>query len=312
MSNIRWSYMDHWREPSPRGLVTQHASFQHMDRFIKQLGALGFEGIDTFFFSLNSFEALCGSMEKFNQFLQERGVEKVVNVFLAKPNVSHGWRFHDRADHDHIVQFCERLMERCSDLSIEGLIAMPTNTYWQIEPVTDDKLHALADLWNRIGAVTRRFGVKTSIHHEFWCGIRTEEQIDKFYAWTDPEHVFFFCDTAQHVIAGVDPVALYEKYHARCSGFHFKDTHDVDPGEHYRTPPDAELLAPGVERWFWEMGTPGGLVDFPKLMRSLKTHGYKGWIALEHDKADIGGSNYAESTAVGKWYADNVLSPIYR
>jgi len=52
MPNLRWSYMDHWREPSPRGLVTQYASVRSMDRFIKQLVALGFAGIDTFFFSL--------------------------------------------------------------------------------------------------------------------------------------------------------------------------------------------------------------------------------------------------------------------
>ena len=44
--------MDHWREPSPRGLVTQYTSVRSMDRFIKQLAVLGFEGIDTFFFSL--------------------------------------------------------------------------------------------------------------------------------------------------------------------------------------------------------------------------------------------------------------------
>jgi sugar phosphate isomerase/epimerase len=304
--------MDHWREPSARGLVTQYASRQHMDRFIKQLAALGFEGLDTFFFSLPAFEAMFGSLRNFEEFIRERGMQKVVNIFFAKPNVAPGWAFHDRGDHDAIVDFCERLMDRCSPLALEGLIVMPTNTYWQVEPVTDDKLCALADLWNRIGEVTRKRGIKTSIHHEFWCGIRTMEQIDRFYELTDPERVFFFCDAAQHVIAGVDPVAVYEKYHARCSGFHFKDTHDIDTKDEYRMPPDAELLAPSVERWFWEMGTPGGLVDFPAIMRALKKHNYQGWLALEHDKADIGGSNYAEATAVAKWYADNVLAQIYR
>ena len=38
----------------------------------------------------------------------------------------------------------------------------------------------------------------------------------------------FYCDTAQHTIAGVDPVALYERLHDRCGGFHLKDTHHVD------------------------------------------------------------------------------------
>lgn len=311
MSNIRWSYMDHWREPSPRGLTTQYASIRSMDRFIKQLAALGFEGIDTFFFSLPQFEAMFGSLPNFEAFMRERGVQKIANVFFAKPNVAPGFAFHERADHENIVKTCRNIMERCRDISVEGLIVMPTNTYWQMEPVTDDKIVAVADLWNRVGAVTGEYGAKVSIHHEFWCGIRTMEQIDRFYELTDPELVWFFCDTAQHVIAHVDPVEVYEKYHARTSGFHFKDTHHVDTTDDYRRAPDAELLSPTVERWFWEMGTPEGLVDFPALMAAMKKHNYRGWVALEHDKADIGGSNYAEATAVGKWYADNVLSKIY-
>ena len=44
-------------------------------------------------------------------------------------------------------------------------------------------------------------------HHEFFCGIRSAAEIEKFYEWTDPRYVFFYCDTAQHVIAGVDPLA---------------------------------------------------------------------------------------------------------
>ena len=55
-----------------------------------------------------------------------------------------------------------------------------------------------------------------------------QDEIDKFYSWTDPKYVFFYCDTAQHAIAGVDPVKLYMKYHDRCGGVHLKDTHYVD------------------------------------------------------------------------------------
>ena len=32
----------------------------------------------------------------------------------------------------------------------------------------------------------------------------------------------------------------------------------------------------GIERWFREMGTPEGLVNFPALMKSIKDRGYKG------------------------------------
>ena len=66
-----------------------------------------------------------------------------------------------------------------------------------------------------------------------------------------------------------------------------------------------------MKRWFWEMGTPEGLVDFPALMRAMKKHGYRGWVSVEHDGPDRTGGNYAESTCIAKWYIDNVLNPIY-
>ncbi len=36
-----------------------------------------------------------------------------------------------------------------------------------------------------------------------------------------------------------------------------------------------------------------------------------GWISVEHDKADKLGGDYAESTAIARWYAKNVLDGIY-
>ena len=111
--------------------------------------------------------------------------------------------------------------------------------------------------------------MKTTCHFEFWGAIRTREQLDTFFSYTDPELVFFFCDTAQHTIAGVDPIQLFRDYKDRCTGFHFKDTRNVDEDGSYRTPPDAELMAPDVRRWFYEMGTEGGLVDFPALIKEI-------------------------------------------
>jgi len=67
-------------------------------------------------------------------------------------------------------------------------------------------------------------------------------------------------------------------------------------------------MAPQVDRWFRKMGTDGGLVDFPALMREIVASGYDGWLTVEHDKAEPGGGSYAEATCVAKWYIDDVLA----
>ena len=67
-----------------------------------------------------------------------------------------------------------------------------------------------------------------------------------------------------------------------------------------------QLIAPAATA-----GSPPRLVDFESMMRSVRDHGYEGWISVEHDKADKLGGDYAESTAISRWYAKNVLDRIY-
>lgn len=308
MAEHEWTYMEHWRAPSPRGPAYQYASMRAMDRFVKQIAALGFTGLDIFDFNIRQVVEMFGSLPAFEAFLRERGIRKLVGVF-------HASRFsptagpHARETHDFYFGRVEALMRQLADVEVENIVAMPLGAYPQVEPVTDEKIKATADYWSRVGEMTLRHGAKLSAHHEFWGGIRSLEEIEKFYEWSNPETVFFYCDVGQHVIAGVDPVALYERYHDRTSGFHFKDTHNVDTLEEYRAPVDAELNA-SVKRWFWEMGTPEGLADFPGLFSAIEKHGYDGWIGVEHDKANVEGGSYAEATAVSMWYVGHVLGGI--
>jgi inosose dehydratase len=305
MANIKWSYMDHWSMPTPGGPIDPHTSRRYMDLFVKQISAVGFTGYDTFLWRIPLFERIFGSVRDFNEFLRDRGIEKVIGVFWGS------FAPYRRETHDASIKFLEQALKAAAPLQAELLINNPTGAYFLMEPVTDEKIKITAEFWNRAGKLTAEHGLKVSCHHEFWCGLNTYETIDKFYKWTDPKYVYYYCDAGQHAIAGVDPVAVYLKYHDRCSGFHFKDTHTVDTKGERFLPPDPECIAPSEARWFWEMGTPEGKVDFPALMRAIKEYNYKGWLGVEHDKADVAGGDYASSTCIASWYIQNVLSKIY-
>jgi len=292
---------------SARGWVAPQLAPKYADRFYRQLAGIGFEAVDPFDFRLNALIQVFGSAKKAEQFAQDRGIERFVNVFgnsgVEMP--------HLREAHDDAVRRFEAKLKLYKGIKLDTFIVMPGARYWLVEPVTDEKIKWMAECWNRVGRKTMEHGIKLTCHHEFYCSLHTHEEIDKFYSYADPQYVGFFIDTAQHQIAGLDPTELYVKYHDRVTGFHFKDTHNVDLRGDYRTPPDPERVAATTPRWFWEMGTPEGLVDFPKLMKALKNFNYTGWLTVEHDKAEIFGANYAESTCRAKWYIDNVLSKIY-
>lgn len=309
---IKWSYMDHWRFDTTSGPADQFQSRDAMDRFLKEVKSVGYDAIDTFDFRLWQINDLFGSVANFQEFVQERGLDRIVNTFHAANYDTRNYAPHIPETHDNILEDFKRTMDAWSGIQLNNIIVMPATLYFDMEPVTEDKIKHTADLWAKVGKITREYGVNLTCHHEFFCGIQSREELDTFYTNSDPEYVNLFVDTAQHCIASVDPVDFYNTYADRVTGFHFKDTRNVDLVGDYRHRPDSEIMGTTTEKWFYEMGTDEGLVDFTSFMAAVRDNGYTGYISVEHDKANKLGGNYSESTAISQWYAKNVLEPIYR
>ena len=304
MANLKFTYMDHWYVPTQRGLAEYYDSKSCFDRYCKALVGVGYQGLDIFQ-GRRGLVNLFGSLKKAEEFAQDRGIERFVNTFGGGRNA------HIREAQDAGIKSFEAGLKTFEGIKIDNWVVCPGDRYYDVEPVTDEKLHNIADYWNRIGKMLASHGINLACHHEFFTATSRAEELEKFYSWTDPQYVKFCLDTAQHTIAGLDPVALYVKYHDRTTAFHMKDTHHVDKRGDYRIPPDPEKGAATTERWFWEMGTPEGLVNWPQLWTAMKGCKYTGWVGIEHDKCEMKGANYQDSTCRGKWYIDNVLSKIY-
>ena len=309
--SLRWTYMDHWRTDSAGGPIDHFHSRREMRDFARQVVAVGFEAIDTFDFRFWQILEQYGSLTNFQEFLQEQGLERIVNIFHGV-NMDPSWYAPEVPEtHPRILEDFKATMERWSELELDHIIVMPGTRNFDPTGVSDDAIKHAAEVWSRVGEITQQYGVKLGAHHEFYGGIRTRHHLDVFYGNSDPRYVFFFLDTAQHTIVGDDAVELYEAFHDRVSSLHFKDTLNVDTNEDWRRFPDAEVNGRTTARWFYEMGTDAGLVDFEALMRALKVHGFTGWLSVEHDKANKLGGDYSESTAISRWYAKNVLEGIY-
>ena len=178
----KWSYMDHWVTETPQGPQPPSFNRAYMDRYIKQLSALGFTGFDTFFFYLPFYAGMYGGVPGFERFLQDNGFDKITGIFSAYPSATKYTAPHVRETHDRIVADCTNTLRMCEGLTgVENFIVMPTSTYYQTEPVTDDTIKVVADLWNRVGKLTLEQGMKTTCHFEFWGAIRTREQLDTFF-----------------------------------------------------------------------------------------------------------------------------------
>ncbi len=104
-------------------------------------------------------------------------------------------------------------------------------------------------------------------------------------------------------------MAFYREHADRVTHVHLKDTRYADTGEEYRMPGAESTMLKGgagrrIERWFFELGTEGGLVDVQGLRRgTARARTTPGWVVVESDH----GGNPAELAMLNSWYLQHEL-----
>lgn len=316
MPDIKWAYsMNQWNT------YNNTARREQIQRAMKVISVCGCRGIEMLINSGRSeplgrpelIELSFGEPSRFIQFIHDCNIDKVVSWHYdpGKPSQeenTNGRSPSDPAQHKSIVDALRPFAEYLQIINGEYLVVRPMNSYWKEAPVTDEKIKNAGTCWNKVGKMTREFGIGTVMHIDWLCAIHSEEDLGKLIAATDPDLVGLTLDTAALTMVGLDPVTVYEKYADRVSMFHFKDVLVADKLEEYKTKYAENILRGGgrrnIGRWYWEMGE--GIVDFPALMKSIKKHGYEGWIVIESDQSQ----NPAESAMINNWYIKNVLTKI--
>jgi inosose dehydratase len=309
LANIRWGYaVNQWRN-----LEVDLVRKDQIQSAFKVISVCGFNGVeitDTAIGTHDYILGLFGSVRNFMNFLNDCGIERVCSFFYG-----YYWGSPlNPGDHGKLAEEAGRTAEFIAELGASRFVARPMGPYFKEAPITDDKIKTVAECWSRVGEATQRAGVETAMHSDFLCGVRNESDIAKLLEWSDPDTVGFAMDTAELTIAGIDAVKFYEKHHDRINHVHYKDAITTDTLDEYKDL-NAEIeywpmhlcaagAKRGIERWYYEMGAPGGLVDFPSLTRSLLAHGYDGWVVVESDQSP----HVEESVMLNGWYLKQVLS----
>lgn len=256
-----------------------------------------------------------GGAEEYKKYLEGLGITDVVG-WDCDPGTLKGYAGgydpFDPAEHDAIAEAVIPYVEFLEKIGSRYLICRPTASWWKAAPVTDDKILTAAECWNKVGKATAKYGVKVLLCPDWLCAANSVHAIDLLMANTDPELVGLCIDTGELAMVQIDPVALYETHADRTELFHFSQVFVADTLEEYKKPFAEDILTNGGERgivrWFWEMDCPEnpGLVDFVKLMESIKAHCYNGWITV----VDSQTPEPAASVLFNSWYVQKVLSKI--
>ena len=149
---IKWSYMDHWRSNSASGPIDQWHSRLSMSRFLKQVAAVGFDAIDTFDFRIWQIFEEYGSIANYQEFVQEHGLQRIVNIF-------HGVYYSDEqyapevpATRPAILEDFRVTMDRWSGIQLDNIIVMPGSRDYNDGGVSEERIKYAAETWGEVGS----------------------------------------------------------------------------------------------------------------------------------------------------------------
>ena len=314
---LRWAYaLNQWNYRMD--VFVRH---EEQRRALKSLSALGFDHVELAagtgrWDNLGRPETIVlnhGSPAGFVEFLRGCSVRGVSSMFWdpGQPVEEEGWAFwstRNPADHRAIVEAAKPFLDVLAAVGAEQLVARPVGSAWMQPPLGRDDIAAIGEVWNLVGSAAAAAGVGLAVHYDCLSAVHSADQLRGLLDATDPDLVGLALDTAELTIGGIDPVKLYEEHHARVRHVHLKDTRYSDTGDEYLMPgAETTMLRGGdgrrVERWFFELGTDGGLVDVAGFVSALRKRAFPGWVVVESDH----GGNPAELAMLNSWYLQHEL-----
>ena len=146
------------------------------------------------------------------------------------------------------------------------------------------------------------YGLTASIHAHAGGYCDFEDEHDRLLSEIDDRLLKVCIDTAHSTLAGMDPLALTERYASRISHVHLKD---IDPAKKAAVVRDGiEFYAACADDMFCQMGR--GEVDFAAFRRLLDRIGYAGWCTVEQDCAPDAAISKVEMARANRTYLATV------
>ena len=125
------------------------------DALPAQVAAVGFDAIDTFDFRFWQILEQYGSVANYQEFVQEQGLERIVNTFHGVYYTPERYAPEVPATHDTILEDFKVTMDRWSGIQLDNIIVMPGSRYFDEAGVSDDGLKHAAEVWGKVGQITR-------------------------------------------------------------------------------------------------------------------------------------------------------------
>ncbi|MCT2086873.1 sugar phosphate isomerase/epimerase [Microbacterium enclense] len=307
---LRWAYaLNQWNSP-PTAFVRPELQTRALKTIsVTGLDAVELQGGSGRWNNLGRPEHILlghGSVEGFRAFLADSGIRRVSSMTWdpTAPAEEEGGAFRstsNASDHAAIIEAAIPFVEFLEAIGAETFVVRASESAWRLP--NGPSVADVATIMNALGRLCADRGVRLAVDIDCLSAFRPAPLGEALLAETDPATVGLAVDTAEYTVAGHDPVEVLLAHGERIAHVQLKDARAVDSTETYRRPfAESALLQgaadPGMERWFFELGTPGGLVDVPAVLEALRTIGYTGTVVVESDQSPTP----ATTALLNAWY----------
>ncbi|MEW1819876.1 sugar phosphate isomerase/epimerase [Arthrobacter sp. NPDC080031] len=238
-----------------------------MDRAVKDIAAVGYEGVEMFDGNLAEYADRPGEL---------RGLLEEAGVSLVSVYTGANFIYADSLpDELHRIQRSAELAATfgAARLVVGGGARRAAGT-------TDEDYRRLGDALDRVADIAEGFGLSASYHPHLTTIVEGPEELERLMGLT---RIGFCPDTAHLAAGGADPAALIRKYPERLRHVHLKD---------FRQDPFT----------FLPLGQ--GELDFPDIIQAVRESGYDSWLMVELDEYD---GDPRAAAGISKKYLDALL-----
>ena len=234
-----------------------------------------------------------GSAAAFRRALEERDLVLTSSYGAGRGYVGEAMQdaaLIPRAD-DYIRRHCEFLVELGADTITFGNVPRsrfglgdPDDTARPEDfsaPVAREVHERYADHMNRLGEITRSFGVKMAIHTDAYSICCRNEDIATVLSLTDPDTVQLCPDAGHITLDGGDAVEVLRAHIDRIPTMHWKDC--IGPLGGHTLRGDAKARHDVMLTSFRILGS--GTVDWREWMAILRRNAWSGWAIEEIDNS---------------------------
>lgn len=224
---------------------------------LRSLKYLGYESVECFNQIVDIYE---NEDEAFDEVVKANGLSfDCIYIYITDDFTA------DKAN----AEKCFRFMQR-HNISYANLQASPRPTEHEL---TEDELKEEIEKAKIIGRIGKQYGVTVCLHPHLDTRIQNKDEIEKLVQESSKQELSLCFDTAHLVAAGMDCSEMLEEYASWISYIHLKDI-----------APEREMIVTHFDR-FRALGE--GIIDFGKIINTLKKINYNGNLCVELDEPKI-------------------------